>query len=156
MSGQDKVLARARTDSAASDAIVVSFDFTWYQGLKTGAFQAVIRKKIPRSFRPRWLYFHVNSPKSAICARGEIRSVEEIDLLGAIDLRLPLQLEEKEIRGYLGGKGKVGLFRLGEIRLAAAERTSSELRERLVYHPPQSFFRLSQQGKKVIDSMCGF
>lgn len=151
-----KPLAKATRDSEASDAVVVSFDHEWYQPLRSKAFRAVIRKRVPKTFSPRWLYFHVNSPVSAICARGKLESVGVVPLKEALGLQQELKLSDKAILAYVGRKTDIGLYRLESISLAAREATIGSLSAEMAYFPPQSFFRFSEKGKAIADRICGF
>ena len=139
-----------------SDAIVVSFGFQWYERLKQCAFTAVIRKRIPIGVQPRWLYFHVNAPKSAICARAKISSVEHIGLAEAGRDAESIAMRPADIGRYFGARGAIGIYRLGAIEHAEHEVSSGELRTLLSYHAPQSFFVLSIEGRRVVDDLCNF
>jgi predicted transcriptional regulator len=111
---------------------------------------------VPTSIQPRWLYFHINAPKSAICTRAEIRSVENINRAKAIQIARELDLSEEEIRNYFGGQELVGCYRLGKIDFPDREVTVEEIAAHMVYHPPQSFFVLSKAAKELLDQLCGF
>ena len=106
--------------------------------------------------KPLALVMKVNSPKGAICARAEIVFSGEVGQSEAMAARLELHLAEKEIRSYMAGSPKIGIYRLGSILFAEPERTSQEIGEQMIYHPPQSFFRLSAGAKELLDEMCGF
>lgn len=152
----ERTLAKAVTADDRSDAVVVSFAEQWYERLRCGEFSLVIRKRVPTRSTPRWLYFHINAPKSAICARAEIVEVGQISLSNAIAENAKIALGKDEIRNYVGTHTSVGCYRLGQVELAPTEATLGALARRLVYHPPQSFFVLSKQARQVVDSLCGF
>ncbi len=80
MQHSEPIVAKASDVEEQSDGIVVSFGSEWYQPLCQRKFRAVIRKRIPKTLKPAWLYFHVNAPVSAICARAQIRAVRELKL----------------------------------------------------------------------------
>ncbi len=151
-----RMVAKAVNTEARSDAIVVSFGAEWYESLRAKRFTAVIRKRVPTSIKPRWLYFHMNSPKSAICARAEVVSVEMIDRERALQISRELNLPEEQIIKYFGSQEWMGCYRLGEIDFPERDMTHHQLAVHMVYHPPQSFFVLSKNGREVLDSLCGF
>lgn len=146
----------AVSSESRSDAVVVSFDSQWYEKLCSKQFTCVIRKRVPMSSTPRWLYFHINSPKSAICARAEILSISHVELSEAIALADQLALTEAEISAYFHGKEQVGCYRLGTIKFAAKEVKAAELNRMMGFHPPQSFCFLANAAKAVVDRLCGF
>jgi hypothetical protein len=156
MSRPDLVLAKAVNPAARSEAIVVSFGSEWYASLRSGRFTAVIRKRVPASTQPHWLYFHINSPKSAICARADILAVEKIDRSKALQIKRELDLSEDRILDYFGRRESMGCYRLGKISYPDREVTSGQIVEHMVYYPPQSFFVLSKHGKELLDRLCGF
>lgn len=155
----DRVLAKAVSPDTRSDGIVVSFGSQCYESLRDKRFTSVIRKRVPRDSKPRWLYFHINAPKSSICARAEILSVEGVGRVGrskVLAMAQDLDLSEEQIRAYLGREGSVGCYKLGAIQFPAREVSAKEITKHMVYHPPQSFFLLSRDGKRLLDQLCGF
>lgn len=156
MNSAHRILAKAVAPESQSEAIVVSFGSEWYESLRGKQFTAVIRKRIPANTRPSWLYFHINSPKSAICARAEILSIEKITRSRALQIRRELDLSEEQILKYFGRHESMGCYRLGRIAYPDKDVTSTQIAEQMVYHPPQSFFVLSKEAKKILDGLCGF
>ena len=156
MDSAHRIIAKALDLESRSDAIVVSFGLEWYESLRSGRFTSVIRKRVPANIHPQWLYFHINAPKSAICARAEVHSVETISLAKAIQIARELDLSEKEIRKYFEGYESVGCYRLGQIYFPDREVTLQKITAHLVYHPPQSFFVVSKPAKELLDRLCGF
>ena len=65
----DLIIAKATSPETRSDAIVVSFHAGYFDDVINGVITAVIRKRIPRSASPRWLYFYFNAPRSVLAAR---------------------------------------------------------------------------------------
>ena len=156
MNGPNRIIAKAVDSESRSEAIVVSFGSEWYASLRGQRFTAVIRKRVPASTQPHWLYFHINSPKGAICARAEIRSVETIDRSRALQIKRELDLSEALILDYLGRRESIGCYQLGKIDYPGTEVTTGEIAAHMVYHPPQSFFVLSKNAKALLDRLCGF
>lgn len=148
--------AKAQTVEERSDAIIVSFNSGWRQRLLDKEFSLIIRKRIPTTSAPKWLYFHLNAPISAICARAEISWIGKKSLSYVMGHSTELGLERSEIKAYVGRDSTVGVYELGEIEIAPAEAKMTQIQSKLNYSPPQSFLLLSQQGQKLIDSMCSF
>ncbi len=148
--------AKARTVAEQSDAIVVSFAAHWRKPLLQQSFNAVIRKRIPRTLLPKWLYFHINSPISAICARAQIESCQEISIEAACMVSGNLALSEDEVRAYADGSPTIGCYRLKTIARAAHPVSSSELAQRMKYYAPQSFFILSKAARSIVDELASF
>lgn len=151
-----RVVAKALDSESRSDAIVVSFDAEWYERLRAKRFSAVIRKRIPATLQPKWLYFHFNSPRSALSARARVLSVEMIDEAKALSMERQLDLTADRIRLYVRPNPEIGCYRLAGIELAKRDAALQELGKTLVYYPPQSFFVLSKAAKQIIDEICGF
>ncbi len=156
MSSVGLVESKATSDRSRSDAVVVSFGSEWYEPLRRLEFRLVIRKRVPVTMSPRWMYLHVNAPRSAICARGVVQSVGMLDLSSALRRAEDIRLPEAAIREYFLGQASVGCYELGQVLLLPREVATSEIRTRMVYHPPQSFMILSRDGKSLLDELCGF
>jgi hypothetical protein len=150
------MLAKATDAASRSDGIVVSFGWDWYQKLRNKTFKAVIRKRMPTTMKARWLYFHINAPKSAICARAEIDSVNLISTSEACKIAKRLDLSVSQIVEYLHGHTSVGCYELGQICLAKKEISAEQVAAHMVYNPPQSFFVLSQEAKAWLNQICEF
>ena len=153
---EHRILAKAETPENRSDAIVVSFDNIWYAPLHRHGFSAIIRKRVPTRFKPSWIYFHINAPKSAICARAPLKRIDHVDLKSVIDMKEFLGLSRDEIIKYVGPSASIGVYILERIDLAPVEVSINQLAEHLIYHPPQSFFALSTPAKTVVDRLCAF
>lgn len=156
MENSGHIVAKATSVEDQSDGIVVSFGVEWYQPLRDQKFKAVIRKRTPKTLKPSWLYFHVNAPVSAICARAPILAIRELKAAEANKRAADLALSPADVVAYIGSDATVGCYELGGISFASREITIAELTSRLVYHPPQSFFILSRTGKDVLDQLAGF
>jgi hypothetical protein len=148
--------AQASTDTDRSIGVVVSFDSKWYETIVVREVSLVIRKRIPITRKPDWLYFHVNSPKSAICARAPILSVEPVPVKTVHTFTTELCLDRISIDRYCGVLNEIGTYKLGVIELAPVEATISSIRDHLDYSPPQSFMFMSDHAKEILDKLCGF
>ena len=150
------VIAKATSVETRSNAIVVSFNFDWYDALTKGTISAILRKRIPVSVKPEWLYLHINRPKSAICGRADVRDVRHINLDTAVRYTKQIGLSKSEIITYFGSAQEVGIYWIGDITLSETELPISKLKDHFIYNPPQSFFILSKDGLSLLDSLSGF
>jgi hypothetical protein len=152
------VTVRAKADDQASrsDSIVVSFEAHWYDAIRSCRLPWVMRKRVPVAYIPRRLYFHVNSPRSCICARAEIQSVDALSLEDAVRNSGRLHLSERDIRAYFGPLKEVGRYVLRAVERAPTEASTQVIAKRMVYFAPQSFFFLSTDGLRILDELCGF
>jgi predicted transcriptional regulator len=150
------IIAKAKNPKDESEAIVVSFDARWLEAIRSKQFSSALRKRVPQSFRPRWMYIYVNSPASVILARASVVNISSVPLVEALAHQQELCLSEKEIERYSAGAKAVGLYKLGSIELARTHLTLTWLRQHMVFHPPQSFFALKDEAKTIIDRSPGF
>jgi len=148
--------AKAMSKSEESDAIVVSFGAESYQPLLDRRFRAVIRKRVPKTLRPKWIYVHINAPISAICARAEVLRIEQLQLKQVVEMARDLDMSSREIASYVSADAEVGCYFLGKIEFPREPITVSKTSEVMVYHAPQSFFVLSVAAKREIDRMGKF
>ena len=156
MSIQGQIPAKAITADEQSDALVVSFGAEWLSHLAAKDFSVVIRKRVPVSQNFKWLYFHVNSPVGAICARAPINKIFSIAIKDAVALAPKINLSASDIAIYVGTMKKIGGYELGQIQFPRKPITTADMSTRLNYYPPQSFFIVSKAAKFIIDQMAGF
>lgn len=150
------VIAKARNPKDESEAIVVSFDARWLEAIRSKRFSRVLRKRVPQSFCPQWMYIYVYSPTSLIVARASIANISSVSLVEALAHKQELCLSETEIERYFAGAKAVGLYKLGLVELARTHLTLTWLRQHMIFHPPQSFFTLKDEAKTIIDRSAGF
>lgn len=156
MSTDQRIPAKASGPADRSDAVIVSFDAAWHEAIVARTLTAVIRKRIPTSIEPTWLYFHVNSPRSAIVARSRLENVGYVPITTARSMTSELGLNRSEVDEYCLNLSQVGLYRLAGIELASTPAAVDGLRRTLIYWPPQSFLFLSSSAKSIIDAECDF
>ena len=156
MASQSLIPARASTPEEQSDAVIVSFRAHWHQHLLAKDFSVVIRKQAPKYGPFKWLYFHINSPISAICARAHILQIKNPSAQEVLAMCKEINLTPAEISLYLGEDASVGCYMLADLEFPARIVTRKELATTLEYRPPQSFVILSRQAKEIIDEMAGF
>lgn len=156
MNDTNLIPAKATSLAEQSDAIVISFRYDWYPHIQAKDFSVVIRKQTPKHRAFDWLYFHVNSPVSAICARAPILNTFRATLQEVLELAPKVNLSPDEIRDYFWKDSSVGCYRLGTIEIAPKATTTTELTAVLIYRPPQSCVILSKRAKQVIDGLAQF
>ena len=156
MYNEISIPAKATSPAEQSDGVVVSFGADWHEPLLAKAFSLVIRKRIPKCATFNWLYFHINAPISALCGRARIQKVLTLTEKEAIAHAKQIHLPPAEIKSYIEGDSKIGCYKLGAFEFGKMPVSAARLSTRLVYHPPQSFFILSKEAKKIIDAFSGF
>ena len=156
MNSQPLIPAKATTVDDQSDAIVVSFGVEWQKQIIAKDFSIVIRKRVPKAATFKWLYFHVNNPIGAICARAKIDKVFTATAKEALAFANCIHLSPADITAYLAGDNSIGCYQLGAFQFPLQPLAAVEISARMVYHPPQSFFIISKQAKIIIDQMAGF
>jgi hypothetical protein len=156
MPESQRISAKANSVEDQSDGIVVSFGAEWHQPLLLGKFKAVIRKRVPKTVNPTWLYFHINAPVSAICARAEILAIRQLTPAQARAKANAIALGPAAVDANTAGDSRIGCYELGKITLARQNLSSDFLNERMIYRPPQSFFVLSCIAQEMIDELAGF
>ena len=148
------VTAKATAPNEYSGAIVVSFDARWLDPITRCRLKAVLRKRVPRTLVPKWIYFYVNSPVNQIVGRARIKTVESIGLSAALLRSRDLCIGQDEIRAYLVESKSAGLYIIGRIELAKPAISLADLRKELMFYPPQSFLFLSPPAKNIIDRLA--
>ena len=156
MNNKNRIPAKATSPEEQSDAIVVSFGPEWHEHLNAKRFSVVIRKRVPKTVTFKWLYFHVNSPVGAICARAAISRIFKATTKQTVALAKKINLSPSDITTYIGNDSTIGCYELGTFQFANTPITISALAAHMVYHPPQSFFIISKEAKAVIDQLAGF
>lgn len=150
------IYAKALTDDDRSDSVIVSFDSAWRQKVLDATFSAIIRKRVPVSLTPTWIYFHINAPFSEILARARINTVRMISKQDAVRLHKQLDLSADEVKAYVGDAPEIGAYSVAGFEIAGNNITARALQEQMIYSPPQSFLFLSHEGKTVVDRLCNF
>jgi predicted transcriptional regulator len=152
----DLINARAVTEQDRSEAIVVSFNKSWQNEILGGQISTIIRKRIPTTFKPTLLYFHLNSPISSIVGRARIVGMKFISSKEAISLQNDLHMPAPEITDYINGAATIGMYKIEQFETAKPFATCEAITKKLNYTPPQSFFILSKAALNAIDQLCGF
>ena len=140
---------------AESDAILVSFDARWDSLLREGKVRAVIRRRVPKSNSPAWLYFYVKSPVAKVIGRAGITRIQSLSPRAIMAQAEPLQLSRAEISDYCAGYSSVGFVALGPVELGDLRAGLEELRAAGDFFPPQSFTYLSLEGQCFLDRALG-
>lgn len=147
---------KAKTQEQMSSAVLVSFADKWKYSIENRCIEMVIRKRVPNSYLPKWMYFHVNAPVGQICARAEISDIKKISLQDALEMRQKIGLSADEIEKYLGKDKYIGCYFLTKIETPRNICKSITLKNIMDYNPPQSFLYMSIEGKRIIDDICDF
>ena len=149
-------LTAKAANAEASTGVVVSFDARWFRPISEGRISLVLRKRVPQSALPKWMYMYINSPASVLLARAPIKKILTLPLADALKRHKELDLANDEIGAYFRGSAAVGAYELGPLEIASEPLQLSWLRHNMTFHPPQSFFFLAQTAQAVIDKHGGF
>lgn len=147
---------KSNAEEQMSSAVLVSFAANWKFEIENRCISAIIRKRIPTSMVPEWLYFHVNAPVGQICARAKITDIRKISLQEAREIQGLICLSNEIIENYFGNSEFIGCYFIDAIEIARNKCTISRLKNIMHYNPPQSFLYISKDGKKIVDDICDF
>lgn len=148
--------AKALDASDMSDSILVSFKGHWEEVLLCESITGFIRKRLPRTVKPKWVYAYFGSPFSRVSIKVEVKSIEDVPVKTALGHAAGLHLSPDEIRHYCFGRAEIGLCLTGRLRPAKSKVTLQKLRSVLDFFPPQSFLILSKEAKATLDSLGRF
>ena len=105
---------------------------------------------------PRYVYLHAKSPVSAIVAKAELQQVTKVAVSEAVKLSGELGISANAIEKYAGQSHQIGLLVFKHVAPAHVPGRLATLRERIEYHPPQSYSFVSDETVAIIDEICGF
>ena len=147
-------LAKATDAHTSTSSIVVSFDSKWHKLLLDGKIRAFVRRRGPTKFVPEWVYAYINSPVSALVAK---LPVTHFEWRRGFDAKLcdDAALQPQEMRFYTGD-ANYAAFRVGSPCFARPQISLKELQATFGFVPPQSFFIVSIDGRRRLDSLGSF
>ncbi len=148
-------LRPADGDARASN-LVLSIDSKWLDQIRAGTLLHLIRKRVPKGGVPKYVYLHAKSPISAIVAKAQLLNLVEVPLAEALGLAGKLQMTHGDISSYVGSSSTIGLLVFRGVALARDFGYTHVLREKIDYHPPQTFSFVSEDASNIIDRICGF
>lgn len=147
---------KATSAKNGSPAIVVSFDDKWFQLLKLNKISVIFRKRGPKSFSPDWIYAYVGAPTSAIVGRMKIKSYSWLSLAEALQFADQGCINKEDLRSYAEGYEEIAVFTVASFEPASEMLQRTTLNREYDFYPPQSFLRLSKDGREEIDRLCGY
>ena len=148
--------AKATCPLEVSDSIVVSFEARWDGIFLKGGVLGFIRKRLPRTTQPKWVYAYFGTPLSRISFKAEIKSISEVPVSVALARARDLSISREEINEYCTGLSKIGLCLTGTPIFARHKVEMKDLRSAMSFFPPQSFLTLSKDAKKAIEAFGRF
>ena len=146
--------AKAITETDRSDSVLVSFDSRWEQAIKKGGVKAFIRKRLPKTITPKWVYAYCGSPVAAILARFRINRIGEISSTEAVKLASRLSMSANDVAAYCRGRSIIGYCEVSKTQKSKKPMTLVSIRSLMSFHPPQSFIILSKDACEMIDTAC--
>lgn len=142
------------SDDDASKSIVLSFAGTWEKVLTTNQVKCVFRKRAPSRFTPDWIYVYAASPRSAIIGRCAVEKLERISTPKAFAMVEDGALPESKLRDYAFGYEQLYVYHIKRMKLFAEPLLWATLNANFGFSAPQSFFVLSENGKKKLDVLA--
>ena len=140
----------------SSNSIVVSFHSKWKDLVLDKSVKAFLRKRGPAALKPEWVYVYVSAPISTIVGRMSIQGVSETSLSDCLLLQKETLLSSEEVCQYAENYKSLFVFNVNNTQIAKKELSLQSLNKHAKFSPPQSFLVLSEDGKSLIDELCGF
>jgi predicted transcriptional regulator len=110
----------------------------------------IVRKRVPKTCTPTWLYVYINAPVSALIGRFRITAIEPLNSLSK-DFLDRSRLTRQEAENYIR-ESTVSTYSVGPFEPGSSVITLREFRQRFDFAPPQSFLFLSTSAKRWLDS----
>lgn len=142
---------KAQSGSDATTSIVVSFAKQSILPIKSGQVKRVFRKRGPSSLEADWIYVYAASPACALIGRFPVESIEKLTVQKCLSMHEEGGISERELRGYAFGYEKLFVYSVGDFESFETELSWSDLSDKYGFSAPQSFFFLSESGKKAVD-----
>jgi predicted transcriptional regulator len=147
---------KATCPKDTSDSIIVSFESRWESIFYEKRLKGFIRKRLPKSLPPKFVYAYFGSPTCRIALRAKVLKIEEVPVNYVQSNAASLCISKDEIVDYCGTNPRIGLCTIGKIELARHPISLAKLKTRLAFFPPQSFLILSHHAKAEIDKLAAF
>lgn len=146
--------ARATSPTENSDSILVSFDSRWTDLLKSKTNFSFIRKRLPVSIVPRYVYIYCKSPISSIIGKAEVSQIGFVPVSEAVREGNRLSMTHDEITKYCSGQETIGLCRLENLVRFSHPLNLASICQKLDFTPPQSFVILSKHAVISIEELA--
>ena len=136
-----------KADSIAerSRDILVSFDSKWRDLLMGHSIECIVRRRYPKSFSPRRMYFYVGSPHSELIGFADVNDLRTITFNEGLQILGKTGLTRRELDSYFSGYEGLGCYALSRTTIFKQSLSLETLRTRSGFSPPQSFVALSQR-----------
>ena len=139
---------KAATSEDRSGDILVSFDPSWLNALRSGSIKYVLRRRYPKTFVPQQMYLYVGRPHSKLIGFARVLALRDVTHSQAALLERHTGLTTEQLNTYFGKYGKLGCYVLSSVTLYAEPLTYVQLREQSGFSPPQSFVALSRRASE--------
>lgn len=138
-----------------SYSILVPFDQKWEKPMQGHEIKVFFRKRGPKTFTPTHVFVYIASPSSKLIGRVEVESFSFMKLDKAAKLAADGGLTETELRYYASSYSELAVFQFKRFEQADVPLTFEELSTAYNFFPPQSFVRLSESGKRQLETALG-
>ncbi len=147
---------KVTSENDASSSILVPFHQEWEKPLRENQITVFFRKRGPKSFRPDYVFVYIAARAGRLIGRAEVESFSFMRLDKAARLAPNGGLTEKELRRYASNYSELAVFQLKSFEQAESPLTFAQLSSDYTFHPPQSFVRLSESGKRQLETALGY
>lgn len=113
-----------------------------------------IRKRLPVSIIPRFVYIYCKSPISSIIGKAEVSQIGFVPVSEALREGNRLSMTQDDIEKYCSGQESIGLCRLENLIRFSHPLNLVSICEKLDFTSPQSFVILSKQAVISIDELA--
>ena len=139
-----------------SSSILIPFDQKWEEPIREQRILVVFRKRGPKTVSPECIFVYIGSPKSSLIGRFQVETFSFLPLENAVKLATSGGLTEADLRAYAGDYRDLAVFKVKAFEPASTPLSLSQLSSDYGFYPPQSFLRLSEQGRMVLNDAIGF
>jgi predicted transcriptional regulator len=145
--------SRSRAD--LRESVVFSFEDRWKTPILKNQIAVFFRKRAPTSVVPRQVFFYVSAPTSSVVGFARIVSQAKVTKPEAIEHRLAGKISELELNRYISERDTVYMIRIADQQNFKRQVHFTELLRLGVFHPPETFFFLSQWGVSTLKELGG-
>jgi predicted transcriptional regulator len=142
---------KASSPAERSGDILVSFDSHWHDLLREGTIEYVVRRRYPKAFSPRRMFFYVGAPHSELIGVSSIKQLRAINFKAGLRILGKSGLTRRDLESYLSGYPEIGCYDVSRITLFKQALSLEALRSRSGFSPPQSFVALSRRASDWLD-----
>lgn len=132
-------------------SVVYSFEGRWEKPLLSGKVRVFFRKRRP-VIQPNRVFFYVGVPVKQLIGFSKVRSIQSVNLAGAIAIMDQGAITQEELTQYITSDGLVDAIWIGNPNIFETPFDLEFLKKNHNFNPPQSF---SYVDEKLEDCLTG-